>query len=70
MCFYDNQALSRTGNGMYSIGDIELEYCTHLVYASARISKTAAILPTTDADISKTKNIDFKVLKYFDNDVI
>ncbi|KAA8590771.1 hypothetical protein FQN60_001714, partial [Etheostoma spectabile] len=68
VCYYTEWSQYRTGNGMFTVSDIDSNLCTHLIYAFSVINDANELVPSIDTHIYKPfnglkdRNADLKTL--------
>ncbi|XP_077943826.1 chitinase-3-like protein 1 isoform X3 [Gasterosteus aculeatus] len=51
VCYYNNVAANRAGNGMFTVSDIDPNLCTHLIYAFSGINDQNELVPSQSNDV-------------------
>ncbi|XP_034733918.1 acidic mammalian chitinase-like isoform X2 [Etheostoma cragini] len=68
VCYYTEWSRYRTGNGMFTVSDVDSNLCTHLIYAFSVINDANELVPSEDTQIYKPfnglkdRNADLKTL--------
>ncbi|KAG7154890.1 Chitotriosidase-1-like 5 [Homarus americanus] len=66
-CYYSNWAYWRSGDGKYTVEDIDLNVCTHLVYAFAVLDSTSYKIKAHDEYLDLSENYGIGNFKKFTN---